>query len=163
MLASLPQWGFEFLGGAAGGGLATGTSYEINANRQMDRLEDDFRRGRMSREESIRIGGGRSTRVHHLLILLIKYCFWLSGKQTRQAGSAGMTRLNLNWGDDHELPGVQRGGRGSELLSFNSGAVIREGSPMGLRENVFLRTFRSKSGVAIAFLAICRYLRHYSD
>ena len=51
LLASLPQWGCEFLGGAAVGGLATGAGYEINANRQMDRLEDDYRRGRMSREE----------------------------------------------------------------------------------------------------------------
>ena len=45
------QWGCEFLGGAAVGGLATGAGYEINANRQLDRLEDDFRRGRMSRDD----------------------------------------------------------------------------------------------------------------
>lgn len=51
MLATGTQWGCEFLGGAAVGGLATGAGYEINANRQMDRLEDDYRRGRMSREE----------------------------------------------------------------------------------------------------------------
>lgn len=51
VFASLSQWGCEFLGGAAVGGLATGAGYEINANRQMDRLEDDYRRGRMSREE----------------------------------------------------------------------------------------------------------------
>jgi hypothetical protein len=51
MLASFSQWGCEFLGGAAVGGLATGAGYEINANRQLDRLEDDFRRGRISREE----------------------------------------------------------------------------------------------------------------
>jgi len=51
MLASLTQAGCQFLGGAAVGGLATGAGYEINANRQMDRLEDDYRRGRMSREE----------------------------------------------------------------------------------------------------------------
>ena len=51
MFASFSQWGCEFLGGAAVGGLATGAGYEINANRQMDRLEDDFRRGRISREE----------------------------------------------------------------------------------------------------------------
>src|SRR5688500_20370526 len=51
MLASVTQWGCEFLGGAAVGGLATGAGYEINSNRQMDRLEDDYRRGRMSREE----------------------------------------------------------------------------------------------------------------
>jgi len=51
MLASLTQWGCEFLGGAAVGGLATGAGYEINANRQMDRLEEDFRRERISRGE----------------------------------------------------------------------------------------------------------------
>lgn len=51
MLASMTQWGCEFLGGAAVGGLATGAGYEINANRQMDRLEDDFRRERISRGE----------------------------------------------------------------------------------------------------------------
>jgi hypothetical protein len=51
MLASFSHWGCEFLGGAAVGSLATGAGYEINANRQMDRLEDDFRRGRISREE----------------------------------------------------------------------------------------------------------------
>jgi hypothetical protein len=51
VLATVSQWGCQFLGGAAVGGLATGAGYEINANRQMDRLEDDFRRGRMSREE----------------------------------------------------------------------------------------------------------------
>ncbi len=51
LLASLTQSGCAFLGGAAVGGLATGAGYEINANRQMDRLEDDYRRGHMSREE----------------------------------------------------------------------------------------------------------------
>jgi hypothetical protein len=51
MLAGFTQWGCEFLGGAAVGGLATGAGYEINANRQMDRLEDDFRRERISRRE----------------------------------------------------------------------------------------------------------------
>jgi hypothetical protein len=51
LLATLPQWGCEFLGVAAVGGLATGAGYEINANRQLDRLEDDFRRERISRRE----------------------------------------------------------------------------------------------------------------
>jgi len=51
MVASVSQWGCEFLGGAAVGGLATGAGYEINANRQMDRLEEDFRRERISRRE----------------------------------------------------------------------------------------------------------------
>jgi hypothetical protein len=51
LLAGLSQWGCAFLGGAAVGGLATGAGYEINANRQMDRLEDDYRRERISRRE----------------------------------------------------------------------------------------------------------------
>jgi hypothetical protein len=50
-LLSLSQWGCEFLGGAAVGGLATGAGYEINAKRQMDRLEDDRRHERISRRE----------------------------------------------------------------------------------------------------------------
>ena len=51
MLASVNQWGCEFIGGAATGALATGAGYEINAKRQMDRLEDDYRRERISRRE----------------------------------------------------------------------------------------------------------------
>ena len=51
ILASLSQWGCQFLGGAATGVLATGAGYEINAKRQMDRLEDDYRRERISRRE----------------------------------------------------------------------------------------------------------------
>jgi hypothetical protein len=51
VLASLSQWGCAFLGGAAVGALGTGAGYEINANRQMDRLEDDYRRERISRRE----------------------------------------------------------------------------------------------------------------
>jgi len=48
---SLCQWGCQFLGGAAAGSLATGAAYEINAKRQMDKLEDDRRSGRISRDE----------------------------------------------------------------------------------------------------------------
>jgi hypothetical protein len=48
---SLGQWGCQFLGGAAVGGLATGAGYEINAKRQMDKLEDDFKSERISRRE----------------------------------------------------------------------------------------------------------------
>jgi hypothetical protein len=51
MLAGLTQSGCAFLGGAATGALATGAGYEIQAKRQMDRLEDDFRNRRVSREE----------------------------------------------------------------------------------------------------------------
>lgn len=45
------QSGCAFLGGAAAGTLTTGAGYEINANRQMDRLEDDLRNERISRQE----------------------------------------------------------------------------------------------------------------
>lgn len=51
LLASVSQWGCEFLGGAAVGGLATGAGYEYNAKRQMDRLEDDLKSERISRGE----------------------------------------------------------------------------------------------------------------
>lgn len=51
LLASVSQWGCQFLGGAAVGGLATGAGYEINAKRQMDRLEDDYKSERISRQE----------------------------------------------------------------------------------------------------------------
>ena len=51
ILASFSQWGCEFIGGAAVGGLATGAGYEINAKRQLDRLDDDYRSERISRRE----------------------------------------------------------------------------------------------------------------
>ena len=51
LLAGLTQSGCAFLGGAATGALATGAGYEIQNRRQMDRLEDDFRNRRVSREE----------------------------------------------------------------------------------------------------------------
>lgn len=51
VIAALSQWGCEFLGGAAVGSLATGAGYEINSKRQMDRLEDDYRHERISRQE----------------------------------------------------------------------------------------------------------------
>jgi len=51
MLISFTQWGCEFIGGAAVGGLATGAGYELNAKRQMDRLEQDYREERISRRE----------------------------------------------------------------------------------------------------------------
>jgi hypothetical protein len=40
-----------FWGGTAAGALGTGAGYEIQANRQMDRLEDDRRSGEISRRE----------------------------------------------------------------------------------------------------------------
>ena len=51
LLASTTQWGCEFLGGAATGALVTGAGYEINAKRQMDRLDEDYRNERISRRE----------------------------------------------------------------------------------------------------------------
>jgi hypothetical protein len=51
LLASLGLGGCEFAAGAATGALATGAGYEINAKRQMDRLEDDYRHERISRRE----------------------------------------------------------------------------------------------------------------
>jgi hypothetical protein len=51
VLGSLGLAGCEFVAGAATGALATGAGYEINAKRQMDRLDDDYRRERMSRRE----------------------------------------------------------------------------------------------------------------
>ncbi len=51
MLVSLSQWGCEFVGGAATGALVTGAGYEIQAKRQMDKLEDDYKHERISRRE----------------------------------------------------------------------------------------------------------------
>lgn len=50
-LAVITQSGCQFIGGAATGALATGAGYEIQAKRQMDRLEDDYRRERISRRD----------------------------------------------------------------------------------------------------------------
>jgi hypothetical protein len=51
LLVSLGLAGCQFIAGAATGALATGAGYEINAKRQMDRLDDDFRRERIGRRE----------------------------------------------------------------------------------------------------------------
>ena len=50
---ALGQWGCsgQFWGGAAAGALGAGAGYEYQSKRQMDRLEDDRRSGRISREE----------------------------------------------------------------------------------------------------------------
>jgi hypothetical protein len=50
-LGSLGLAGCEFVAGAATGALATGAGYEINAKRQMDRLDDDYRHERISRRD----------------------------------------------------------------------------------------------------------------
>jgi len=51
LLGNLTLTGCEFVAGAATGALATGAGYEINAKRQMDRLEEDYRSERISRRE----------------------------------------------------------------------------------------------------------------
>jgi len=53
MLAALGQWGCSgaFWGGTAVGALATGGGYEIQAKRQMDRLEEDYKSGKIDRKE----------------------------------------------------------------------------------------------------------------
>jgi hypothetical protein len=51
LLGNFALAGCEFVAGAATGALATGAGYEINANRQVDRLEDDRERERISRRE----------------------------------------------------------------------------------------------------------------
>lgn len=51
VILGMTQAGCQFLGGAATGALATGAGYEIQAKRQMDRLEDDFKSRKISREE----------------------------------------------------------------------------------------------------------------
>ena len=51
LLIGVSQSGCAFLGGAAVGGLATGAGYEINAHKQMDSLESDYKAERISRSE----------------------------------------------------------------------------------------------------------------
>jgi hypothetical protein len=50
-LLALTQSSCAFLGGAATGAVAAGAGYEIQAKRQMDRLDEDFKNRRISREE----------------------------------------------------------------------------------------------------------------
>jgi hypothetical protein len=53
LIAAVAQAGCspEFWGGAAVGALGAGGGYEYNAKRQMDRLDDDRKSGRISRDE----------------------------------------------------------------------------------------------------------------
>jgi hypothetical protein len=51
VLLGMTQWSCAFLGGAATGAVAAGAGYEIQAKRQMDRLDEDFKNRRISREE----------------------------------------------------------------------------------------------------------------
>lgn len=41
----------RFTGGAAVGALGAGAAYEYQTKRQLDRLEEDYREGRITREE----------------------------------------------------------------------------------------------------------------
>jgi hypothetical protein len=51
LMAGLGQAGCMFLGGAAVGAGAVGAGYEINAHQQMNRLEEDYKNRKISREE----------------------------------------------------------------------------------------------------------------
>ena len=51
ILVAMTQPSCSFLGGATTGAVATGAGYEIQAKRQIDRLDDDFKNRRISREE----------------------------------------------------------------------------------------------------------------
>ena len=50
-LTAITQSSCAFFGGAATGAVAAGAGYEIQAKRQMDRLDEDFKNRRISREE----------------------------------------------------------------------------------------------------------------
>ena len=54
LLLALGQTGCAFMGGAATGALGTSAAYEINAKRQMDKLEDDYKNERISRQEYLK-------------------------------------------------------------------------------------------------------------
>ena len=51
VMFAMTQSSCTFLGGATTGAVATGPGYEIQAKRQMDRLEVDFKKGKISRDE----------------------------------------------------------------------------------------------------------------
>ena len=50
-LSGIAASGCEFAAGAGTGALATGAGYEIQAHRQMNRLEEDYKSGKIDREE----------------------------------------------------------------------------------------------------------------
>jgi len=51
LMAGLGQGGCEFIGGAAVGAGAAGAGYEVQAYRQMQKLEEDYKAEKISRAE----------------------------------------------------------------------------------------------------------------
>ncbi len=51
LMMGLGQGGCEFIGGAVVGAGAAGAGYEIQAYRQMQKLEEDYKAERISRKE----------------------------------------------------------------------------------------------------------------
>jgi osmotically-inducible protein OsmY len=51
LIMGLGQGGCEFIGGAAVGAGAAGAGYEVQAYRQMQKLEEDYKAERISRKE----------------------------------------------------------------------------------------------------------------
>ena len=51
VLLAMTQSNCASIGGAATGPVAAGGGYEIHAKRQMDRLEEDFKNKKISRQE----------------------------------------------------------------------------------------------------------------
>ena len=54
LLAAITQWVCMFAAGAATGTLATGAGYEYQAKKQMDKLDEDFKDERISRDEYLK-------------------------------------------------------------------------------------------------------------
>jgi hypothetical protein len=53
-VATFALGGCQFLGGAAVGAAGTGTAYEIQNKQALEQLEDQFREGRIDRDEYLR-------------------------------------------------------------------------------------------------------------
>ncbi|KMY66107.1 hypothetical protein AAU61_19385 [Desulfocarbo indianensis] len=54
MLLGIGGAGCSFVGGAATGAAGTSAAYEYQKHKQMKRLEDDFKAGRISKEEYLK-------------------------------------------------------------------------------------------------------------
>ena len=57
LLAATTQWGCEFVAGAGTGALATGAGYEYQAKQQLDKLDEEYKNERISREEYLKRKG----------------------------------------------------------------------------------------------------------